>query len=95
MRRYAVSTAAEEPTKPARPDHTITFTVDAEPVTTSESELTPDAILRLAGLDPTSHYLVQVDGRHQTSYERHGDEPIRVHEHEVFVSVSTGPTPVS
>jgi hypothetical protein len=51
--------------------------------------------LGLAGIDPATNYLVQVEGRHQVSYQAHGDEPIRVHENAVFVSVSTGPTPTS
>ncbi len=73
----------------------ITFTVDNEPITTTEDELTPNQILRLAGIDPATNYLVQVEGRAQESFQGRGDQPIRVHEHEVFVSVSTGPTPVS
>lgn len=73
----------------------IEFTVDGEPVTTTEEILTPDQILRLAGIDPATSYLVKVEGRKQESYQGRGDEPIRVHEHEVFVSVSTGPTPTS
>jgi hypothetical protein len=73
----------------------IEFTVDGEPVITTEEILTPDQILRLAGIDPATSYLVKVEGRHQESYQGRGDEPIRVHEHEVFVSVSTGPTPTS
>jgi hypothetical protein len=73
----------------------IEFTVDDEPVITTEEILTPDQILQLAGIDPATSYLVKVEGRHQESYQGRGDEPIRVHEHEVFVSVSTGPTPTS
>jgi hypothetical protein len=69
--------------------------VDGEPVTTTEEILTADQILRLAGIDPATSYLVKVDGRKQESYQGRGDEPIRMHEHEVFVSVSTGPTPTS
>lgn len=78
-----------------RGGHPITFTVDGEPVTSAGEFLTPNEILRLAGIDPATNYLVRVDGRHQESYQRRGDEQIRVHEHEVFVSVSTGPTPTS
>jgi hypothetical protein len=39
--------------------------------------------------------LVEVKGRYQHSYERRGEEPVRVHDGDVFVSVSTGPTPLS
>lgn len=79
----------------ARPERPITFTVDGEPVTTSEERLTANQILGLAGIDPAANYLVQIRGREQVSYQGRGDEEIRVHEHEVFVSVSTGPTPTS
>jgi hypothetical protein len=81
-----------EDRRPARP---ITFTVDGETVQTRERRLTPNQILGLDGIDPASHYLVQVKGRQQISYQGKGDEPITVHEHAVFVSVSTGPTPTS
>jgi hypothetical protein len=57
--------------------------------------VTANQILRLAGIDPAANYLVEVRGREQVSYQGRGDEEIRVHEHEVFVSVSTGPTPTS
>jgi len=73
----------------------ITFSVDGEPVTTTVAELTPNDILRLADIDPATSYLVRVKGREQESFEGRGNDPIRVHQHEVFVSVSTGPTPTS
>jgi hypothetical protein len=82
----------------AEPGHKrrqIEFTVDGEPVTTTEDHVTPNKILRLAGINPATSYLVKVDGRRQESYQGRGDEAIRVHEHEVFVSVSTRPTPTS
>jgi hypothetical protein len=87
-----MTTAAETPAQPGRP---ITFTVDDEPVSTTEEQLTPNQILGLAGIDPATSYLVRITGRHQESYQGRGDEPIRVHQNEVFVSVSTGPTPTS
>jgi hypothetical protein len=74
---------------------TITFTVDGEPVTTQERKLTPVQIMELAKVDPTTNYLVRVEGRHQTSYKDTANEKIEVHEGEVFVTVPTGPTPVS
>ena len=78
-----------------RPPHSITFTVDGEPVTTTEDKLTPNQILQLARIDSSTHYLEKIDGLEHTSYEGKGDEPIRVHEREVFVSIPTGPTPTS
>lgn len=77
------------------PPHTVTFIVDNEPVTTDDRTLTPVEIMGLAGVDPATHYLVQVQGRHQVSYQDKPNEQIKVHPNEVFVTVSTGPTPVS
>lgn len=74
---------------------TVTITLDTEPLAGVPQHTTPNAILRLADIDPATHYLMRVDGRHQESFEGKGDEPITVHEHETFVSLSTGPTPTS
>ena len=85
----------QTPTPPERHDHSIEFTVDGEAVTTRSSDLTPRQIMALAKVDPTTHYLVEIEGRERRSYERVPDEPIHVHEHEKFITVSTGPPPVS
>lgn len=90
-----MTTATEMSAERERPGGPIAFTVDGEPVTTTEEQLTPNQVLSLAGIDSATNYLVQVEGRHQVSYQGRGEERIRVHEHEVFVSVSTGPTPTS
>jgi hypothetical protein len=74
---------------------TITFTVDGEPVATRERRLTPVQIMELAKVDPATNYLVRVEGRHQVSYKASPDKEIEVHVGEVFVTVPTGPTPVS
>lgn len=85
---------AEEETRPGH--HTpVVITVDGESVTVDGHEQTPNRVLRAAGIDPVTHYLVKIDGRHQTSYKDQGDVEIKVHEHEKFVSVFSGPTPVS
>jgi hypothetical protein len=73
----------------------IEITVDGRPVTLDDPNTTPNEILRLAGLDPATNYLVRVEGRHQVSFEGRGDEQIHVHPGEKFVSVSIGPTPAS
>jgi hypothetical protein len=57
----------------------IEITVDGRPITLDDPETTPNEVLRLAGLDPATNYLVRVDGRHQVSFEGRGDEHIRVH----------------
>ena len=74
---------------------TVTITVDRESISGVPRSTTPNEILRLAGIDPTSHYLVKITGRHQESFEGRGEDPLPVHEHEKFVSLSIGPTPTS
>lgn len=84
--------ASEPMTKPKITD----FTVDGEEFTTAEHDLTPRQILEsYAHLDPSTHYLIWVHGRSQESFERRLDDEIHVHEHQTFITASTGPTPVS
>ncbi len=71
------------------------YTVDDEPQTTSSHELTAKQILSNAGIDPATHYLVQIEGDHRESYQNEPDKSIHMHEHMKFVSISTAPTPVS
>jgi hypothetical protein len=74
---------------------TFTYFVDEEQQTTTAHILTPVQILQAAGIDPGSHYLVQLEGQHQVSYQDKPDEQIHMHQHMKFISISTGPTPVS
>ena len=73
----------------------FSYTVDDEPQSTTEHELTPTQILNNVGISPESHYLVQIEGKHRVSYQDKPNEQIHMHEHMKFISVSTGPTPVS
>lgn len=73
----------------------IRFTVDGEPVETLERELTPVQIMELAGVDPTTHYLKEIRGRQQISYEDRPDEPIRIRRGQRFVTNSREPATVS
>jgi hypothetical protein len=75
--------------------HVIHYSVDDEPQETSERTLTAEQILRNAGLDPATHYLVQLEGAHQVSYKDNPSATIHLHEHQRFVSNALGPTPVS
>ena len=70
------------------------YTVDGEPQTTTEHQLTVRQILSNAGIDPQTHYLVEIQGNHQVPH-RDLDEVIHMHQHMKFISVSTQPTPVS
>lgn len=78
--------------------HTITYTLDDEPQTTNEDDLTARQILEHGGVDPSNHYLVQIQGAHdkeKTSYKDKPDESIHLHPNMRFISVSLRPTPVS
>jgi hypothetical protein len=79
--------------------HEIEYFVDDEPQRTTEKVLTPTQILTKAGIDPASHYLVQIkihDGhKEQISYKDKPNEEILMHECMKFVSNSKVPTPVS
>jgi hypothetical protein len=71
------------------------FTVDGESLTTSEHKLTADQILALAGIDPATHYLVEIHGHEQVPYKDRGGSDIAIHEHARFISNASGPTPLS
>jgi hypothetical protein len=73
----------------------IVITVDGEPHETTARELTANQILTLAGVDPSTNYLVEIRGRDQESFQGRGETTIHLHPHQAFVSVATGPTPVS
>ena len=73
---------------------TFDYTVDGKAQSTNAHELTPNQILQNAGIDFSTNYLVQIIGREKKSYQGI-NQPIHMHEHMVFISVSTNPTPVS
>ena len=78
--------------------HVIDYSVDDEPQQTTEKVLTPRQIMERAKpnrIDPATHYLVQIVGKHQESYEGKPDVEIHLHEKMRFVSIATGDTPVS
>ncbi len=77
--------------------NTITYHLDDEPQTTNDKTLTPRQILTDAGIDTATHYLVLLRGNsgERTSYQGKLDETIHMHPNMRFLSVSTGPTPVS
>lgn len=77
------------------PDKSVTIDFDDEPLVIPDRDTTPNEILRIAGLDPATHYLVHIQGKEQESYKDRGEEPLKVHNNDKYVSVSTGPTPTS
>lgn len=74
---------------------TFNYTVDDEQQSTELHQMTPTQILTNAGIDPNTHYLVQIHGNSKISYENKPNEIIHMHQHMKFISISTGPTPVS
>jgi hypothetical protein len=72
---------------------TFHYTVDDEPQTTDQHELKANQLLPLAGLDAAVHYLIELLG--STQKQLQGDEPVHMHEDARFISVFTGPVPVS
>gem|GEM_PF-862904 len=81
-----------------KPPEVFYYTVDKEPETTDQKELTPNEILELAGITPVGdYYLVQInqDGT-QTSYIDKPEEPIKMRCPAMkFVSAFRGKTDVS
>lgn len=73
----------------------LTITVDGEELTVTEHRLTPRTIMERVGIDPATHYLVIIEGRHRESLEGKSDQLIQIHEKLTLVSVFTGETPVS
>jgi hypothetical protein len=71
----------------------VVVTVDGDRVT-SPRETTPSELLRAAGLDPANRELIRVEGKSQHPYPD-PNQRIELHEGETFITVSTGPTPVS
>lgn len=72
---------------------TFEYSVDGEPQTTTEHELTAAKILSDAGLDPTQRYLIELKGKHQERLAN--DAVVHMHEHMKFVTAFIGPVPVS
>ena len=76
-------------------DHTIEYTVNGEPLVTTERTLTPVQIMQQAGVDIETNYLVELVGNTQKSYQGKPQEPIHMHPKMKFITIFTGPTPVS
>jgi hypothetical protein len=73
----------------------VTFKVDLEEITSELRQLTPVQIMELAKVDPDSNYLVRIKDREQISYQDKSEVPIEVRDGDVFVTVRSGPIPVS
>lgn len=85
----------EKPEPRANKPHPVEIVFDDETLTVPDKDTTPNALLELAGLDPAQHYVVELQGRNRISFKDRGTEPIKVHDGQQLVSVSTQPTPTS
>ncbi|MGD0228173.1 MAG: hypothetical protein ABSF71_38200 [Terriglobia bacterium] len=72
----------------------VVYFVDGEKQETTQPCLTVAQILERVGLDPKTHYLVELRGGQQV---KHTDpnETLHIHHDEKFISVFIGPTPLS
>lgn len=75
--------------------HTISYTVNDEPQSTTEKELTPIQIMTNAGVDSATNYLIELQGAHQESYKDKPNQLIKMHNNLKFITNFTGPTGVS
>lgn len=73
----------------------FTFYIDGEAFEAPEKTMTANEILSLGGLSTDEHYVVEIKGKHQESFEGKSDEEIHLHEGSKFISVFTGATPVA
>lgn len=91
-----MSPASPSTTKPEKPPKTIRIQVNERPFDVADRDMTARELLALVGETPDTHVLYLVKGkRERESYADRPDEPIKLKEKIQFVSVSTGPTPVS
>jgi len=85
-----------KPDKHGKPDHYITFYVDAEELTTDQKAMSVRAILNLAGdTPPENFYLLEYRGQHEQARHDSMDEVIKLHNNLRFAAVYRGETPVS
>src|SRR5260370_3016113 len=74
--------------------HSITYFLDNEPQTTTEATLTGGQILKNGGLDPNTHFLIELR-RDQQLEHRDLNQSIPVHEKETLLSVFPDPIPLA
>lgn len=75
----------------------IHYKVDGEDQETTDKTLTPDQIMGKAGIDVTTHYLVELNekGKQRESFQNRPNVEIHMHARMEFTTVYTGPMPVS
>lgn len=77
-------------------EHKVTITINDVAHVLANDDATVRELVILAGKDPAAFYLVQIIGKKERiSYKDTPDAEIELHEHAKFITVSTGPVPVS
>lgn len=85
----------EKQTEATKGRPAIEFTIDGEPYSSQERELAVEDILRLAGKDPGTYYLVEVRGQRERHEYKDPSATVKVHPGSKFLTIFTGSTPVS
>src|SRR5262249_52859806 len=70
-----------------KPGTLIHYTVDGEPQSTTDEEMTPRDIMGDAGVDPQTHILTEIDGGTRRPHRADPARPIRMREQMQFVTV--------
>ncbi len=73
----------------------ISITIDHEPYQAPANPMTANDLLRLGGLDPANHYLVQIKASERIKYDGRGEQPIFLYDGAKSVGHYTGEKPVS
>lgn len=81
------------PTSAREQQTKIPIFIDGEKFTLDDEHTTATRLLELVSKSPDQWYLVLKRGREQTEYR--GDAAIEIQPGEKFLTVFTGPTPVS
>ena len=74
-----------------KPGTLIHYTVDGEPQSTTDEEMTPRDIMGDAGVDPQTHFLTEIDGGIRRPHRDDLDRPLRMREQMQFVTVVRQP----
>lgn len=70
--------------------------IDGNNYEVTEHEMTAEQVLQLVGKSSTTDYLVEIRGqRERESYQGRPEAVIKINPSSKFITVSTGPTPVS
>jgi len=73
----------------------ISIEIDGEDFEVEEREMTVTELLALVGLDPADSYLIELHGEGKQDKHESGDEMIKLHNRQRFVSGDRAPAPVA